>query len=287
MQSKSANVDGVHMRWVEQGEGFPVVLLHGIPTSPTLWRKVMPNVAGARLLAWEMVGYGQSTPEGRNRDISVARQADHLRAWMHAVGVDRAVLVGHDLGGGVAQIAAVREPSLCAGLVLTNSIGYDSWPIPSVKLMRASGPLLARAPDAALRAILGVLMFRGHDDEAVARQSLSIHFAPYVRHGGGRALLRQVRALDVRDTLAVQDDLPSLRALPARVVWGAADQFQKIEYGERFARDLQCPLVRIDGGKHFVPEDHPRELADAIEEVVQEARAREGAGAEPARESHP
>jgi pimeloyl-ACP methyl ester carboxylesterase len=45
----------------------------------------------------------------------------------------RAVLVGHDLGGGVAQIAAVRAPGRCAGLVLANSIGYDSWPIPSVR----------------------------------------------------------------------------------------------------------------------------------------------------------
>ena len=97
-----------------------------------------------RNLAWEMVGYGESIPEGRERDISVARQADYLLAWLMTLGIDRAVLAGHDLGGGVVQIAAVRQPAVCAGLFLTNAIGYDSWPIPSVKALRAMGALVER-----------------------------------------------------------------------------------------------------------------------------------------------
>lgn len=55
-------------------------------------------------------------------DISVAAQADRLLAWMRELGVERAVMVGHNLGGGVAQIAAVRARERCAGLVLTNAI---------------------------------------------------------------------------------------------------------------------------------------------------------------------
>ena len=69
-------VAGIPMRWEEQGAGTPVVLVHGIPTGPALWRHVMPRVEGARLLAWEMVGYAGSIGEGRRRDIGVARQAD-------------------------------------------------------------------------------------------------------------------------------------------------------------------------------------------------------------------
>ncbi|MGH2380987.1 MAG: alpha/beta fold hydrolase [Candidatus Limnocylindria bacterium] len=60
-------------------------------------------------------------PEGRGRDISVGRQADHLLAWLEELGVDRVTLVGHDLGGGVAQIAATRAPDWFAGMVLTRS----------------------------------------------------------------------------------------------------------------------------------------------------------------------
>jgi pimeloyl-ACP methyl ester carboxylesterase len=50
---RHADVGGVPMRWLESGTGHPVVLVHGIPTSPELWRHVLPRVEGARLLAWE------------------------------------------------------------------------------------------------------------------------------------------------------------------------------------------------------------------------------------------
>lgn len=89
----------------------------------------------------------------------------------------------------------------------------------------------------------------------------------------GAAMARQVSALDVGDTIAVQHQLPSLQ-VPARVVWGVADQFQKIEYGERFARDLGTTVRRIEGGKHFTPEDHPDVVAQEIAGLVAEVEAR-------------
>lgn len=268
MTVHTAEIEGVPMRWEEHGSGPAVVLVHGIPTSPALWRKVVPRLPDVRALAWEMVGYGESISHGRDRDISVARQAGYLLAWLRHLGVAEAVFVGHDLGGGVVQIAAVREPAVCAGIVLTNAVAYDSWPIPSVRMMRAMAPLTARFPLPLLRANLSMLLHRGHDDRQVAKESLDIHFGPYARHGGARALVRQMKALDTRDTLAVQDELGRLRGKPARVVWGAADSFQKVYYGERLAQDLGAELVRIEGGKHFVPEDHPDVLADAVRDVV-------------------
>jgi len=269
----TADVDGTPVRWLEQGTGLPVVLVHGIPTSPALWRHVLPQLTGMRVLAFEMTGYGQSIPAGRGRDISVGAQADRLNAWLAQLGIERAVLVGHDLGGGVVHIAAVREPGRCAGLLITNGIGYDSWPIPSVKVMRAAAPLLATLPAIALKPALGMLLARGHDTLAQAREGLGIHQRPYAQHGGGAAMSRQVAALDVRDTLAVQDALPSL-GVPARIVWGVADPFQKIEYGERFARDLGTTVQRIEGGRHFTPEDHPDVVAAAVRDLVAEVRPR-------------
>ncbi len=102
------------MSWIEQGEGIPVVLVQGTPTSPELWRKVVPLLRGVRVFAWEMVGYGQSIAEGRSRDISVGQQANYLASWMQHLGIKKAILAGHDLGGGVVQIAAVRQPKLCS-----------------------------------------------------------------------------------------------------------------------------------------------------------------------------
>lgn len=273
MQTRTATVDGTPIRWLEQGDGPAVVLVHGIPTSPALWRHVVPLLPELRVLAFEMTGYGESIPAGEGRDVSISAQADRLIGWIEHLDLGPVILVGHDLGGGVVHIAAVRRPDLCAGLMITNGIGYDSWPIPSVKAMRAVAPVLSRLPAVALQPALAMLVARGHDDASVAKESLGIHSRPYAEHGGGAAMARQVSALDVQDTIAVQDRLSELD-VPARVVWGVADRYQKVSYGERFARDLGVTLRRIEGGRHFTPEDHPGVIAEEIRGLAAQVAAR-------------
>ena len=266
---------GVPVRWEEarpEAPGVPVVLVHGIPTSPGLWRHVLPRL-DARCLAFELVGYGSSIPAGLGRDISVARQAGYLVDWLDAIGIERAVLVGHDLGGGVAQVVATESPGRCAGLVLTNTIAYDNWPIPSVQVLRAVSHVLRRMPDATVAAAMASLLVRGHDRFDVARASFRVHWPHYARNEGAPGLARQVRSLDVQDTLRIASRLPDLH-VPARVVWGAADQFLPLRYGQRLARDLGTEVRPIEGGKHFVPEDHPDEVAEAVGAVLREADTR-------------
>lgn len=275
MQSRTKTVNNIEMRWEEAGEGFPIVLIHGIPASPALWRHVVPKIDGARCLAWEMVGYGASIPQGMDRDISVARQADYLVDWLDALGIEKAIFAAHDLGGGVAQIAAIRHPERCAGLFLTNAIGYDSWPIPAVRAMREGQTLLSNLPNAAVRETLRENYRGGHDDPEQAEAAMEVHWPHYEQHGAGPALARQAAALDVNDTLQVAEKLPQLD-VPARIVWGAADTAQKIEYGERFARDLGTDLVRVEGGLHFMPEDHPDDVAAGINDLLREVQEQEG-----------
>ncbi len=270
MESRTIEADGIRMRWEEEGEGHPVVFVHGIPTTPRLWRHVIPRVRNARCMAWEMVGYGASINEGWERDISVARQADYLAAWMREVGLESAFFVGHDLGGGVAQILAVRRPELVRGLVLMNSICYDSWPIPSVKAMRMMGSGVERMPDGVFRLVYSTFLHRGHDNSDRAKESIAEHWPYYEAAGGAAAMVRQVRSLDVNDTLAIADLIPNIQ-VPARLVWGAADEFQQIGYGYRLAYELGAKIERIEGGKHFVPEDHPEEVAAAVNDLLEGA----------------
>jgi pimeloyl-ACP methyl ester carboxylesterase len=133
--------------------------------------------------------------------------------------------------------------------------------------MQATSGLVAALPRPALRVLLASLFLRGHDDRACARESFAQHWPPYAAPGGAAALARRVRALHTQDTLAIAGALARLD-LPARIVWGAADQFQKVGYAERLARDLRAPLDRIEGGKHFVPEDHADRVAAAINALI-------------------
>lgn len=260
-------------RWVEQGNGAPVILVHGIPTSPRLWRHVMPLIQG-QCLAWEMPGYGTSIPQGANKELSLSAQAGYLLDWIGSLGLEaKPVQVGHDLGGGVAQIAALRQPDAFAGLLLTNSVSYDSWPIPSVKMMQRLAPVLARLPATLIYPTMAQLLHRGHDNQKRALESIGEHWAPYVTHSAARALMRQILPLTASDTKEISGQLHTL-GLPARVVWGAADRFQKISFGERLAAELGCDIITIPEGKHFTPEDHPETVAAGINSLLSESRDR-------------
>lgn len=263
MTERQPMLENAQGRWTEQGTGAPVILVHGIPTSPRLWRHVMPLVQG-RCLAWEMPGYGTSIPQDANKDLSLSAQAGYLLEWLDSL--DRGqkpVLVGHDLGGGVAQIAALRQPDAFAGLMLTNSVAYDSWPVPSVKMMQRLAPVMARLPASLIYPTMVQLLHRGHDNRQRALESIREHWAPYSTHGAARALMSQVLPLTASDTKEISAQLHTL-GLPARVVWGAADRFQKIRFGERLAAELGCDIITIPEGKHFTPEDHAETVAAAI-----------------------
>lgn len=271
MEERRLAVQGIDMRWLEEGEGDRVVLVHGIPASPRLWRHVVPWLEGVRALAWEMVGYGASWAAGERRDISVKAQARYLLDWLDALRVERAVLVGHHLGGGVVQIAAVERPERCAGLVLTNSIGYDSWPIGMVKALAAAAPIVRRVPRPVMRSLIAGFIRPGHDNAERARESIGEHRLNYDHPQGAPSFARQVSSLRTADTLEVAPRLPEL-GLPAAVVWGGADRFQTLDYGRRLADDLGSEFDVIPEGKHFVPEDHPERVADAVQAVAAEAR---------------
>lgn len=129
------------------------------------------------------------------------------------------------------------------------------------------GPPVARLPNPAFRPVFSAFLHRGHDSRNRASESIALHWAHYAAHGGAAAFIRQARSLRTQDTLGIADALPDLN-VPARVVWGAADRFQKLAYGERLARDLDAPLARLDKALHFVPEDHPQAVADAVKDLL-------------------
>ena len=120
------------MYYEDLGDGNPVVLLHGNPTSSYLWRNVIPELTGqARCLAPDLIGMGRSGKP----DIAY-RFADHARyldAWFEGLEVDDVTLVGHDWGGALGFDWASRHPDRVRGMAFMETIvhplTWDDWPV--------------------------------------------------------------------------------------------------------------------------------------------------------------
>lgn len=177
-RTKTAVVDGVPVRWEQHGQepgvGLPVIFVHGLPTIPRAWRYVLPLVAGedVRCLAWEQVGFGGSLPAGFGRDLSIPAQASYLRSWLRHLGIEKALFVTHDYGGGVVQQLVLTNPELFVGLVLTDSAAFDNWPVAAVRTARAMAPFIDHLPSSVARLLFrAALANLGHSDPAVAAES--------------------------------------------------------------------------------------------------------------------
>jgi 2-hydroxymuconate-semialdehyde hydrolase len=252
------------MAYWRQGEGPPVLLIHGIPTSSFLWRHVVPLLApDLSAYAVDLLGYGDSDkPEGA--DLSIAAQAGYLRTFMESVGWRTGTVAGHDIGGGVAQLLAVRSPEMVSKLVLLDTIAYDSWPVPEIERMKepAWDEIMERID---LRKGFRKSLERGMAHrEMVDDDLVSEYVRPFDGVEGRRAYLRCARALQTEDLSSVADQVEALD-IPTLVIWGDADQFQPLRYGKRLTERMRRAklLVLADAG-HFTPEDNPTEVAKLI-----------------------
>lgn len=266
-----ATINAGRIAYTEAGRGRPhVVLVHGIPTSSYLWREVVPRLADAfHVVALDMLGYGDSDkPTGI--DLSVAAQSGYLRELLDGLGIHRAALVGHDIGGGVVQIFAAENPDRVERLVLIDSIAYDSWPEPGIaRLKDPAWDQIMETLDLAkgFRKALG----RGIVDQAKVTDELAAQFVrPWEGIEGRRAYLRAARALDNRDTLTRIDQIERTAA-PTLILWGEQDVFQNIEFGRRLAGALpDARLEIIPNAGHWPMEDKPEEVARLIREFLKQ-----------------
>lgn len=171
----------------DEGDGPPVVLLHGFPTSHRLWRAVVPQIvsAGHRVVAPDLAGYGSSDPDPRE-DVGMERQAVWVHALMDALGLERPLLVAHDVGTAVAQILAARSPERISGLVLIDGVYEENWAMEAVASIQSWSEADAHRLFPVLVRRLRSKGGSGPISEAIARDVL----APYEGPEGGLRLIR-------------------------------------------------------------------------------------------------
>ena len=275
MSVEEITLHGHRVSYRREGWGPPVLLIHGVTGSSQTWEDVFPFLSDRyTVIAPDLLGHGDSAkPRG---DYSLGAYASGIRDLMRAIGHDKATVVGHSLGGGVAMQLAYQFPEMCQRLVLVSSGGLgrevsiflraatlpgSEWVLP---LLASNGVLSAGGSIGNLLRSIGLRagpdlqeMWRGFSSlgDSEARQAFIYTLRGIVDPGGQR--------VSARDRLYLAETVPTM------LVWGERDPIIPAVHG--YSTHDQIPGSRLeimDGAGHFPYRDDPRRFASILTDFI-------------------
>lgn len=250
-----------------RGAGEPVVLLHGFPTSGHLWSDVVPLLpAGHRVVVVDLLGYGRSD-RPLAHTVSVDAHADRVAQLFDELRIDRACVVGHGLGGGVAQSLAVRHAARVSKLCLVASLSFDLWPTMRARGVHAIAPIGGVLPPAALVRVVRRTLARGYRSATRAARSMDLYLRPFGSPEGRDALVAHVRALTSDENAALPPRLSEI-GVPTTILWGEHDRITPVEGSARLERAIPNAERVVIDGHHMLPEEDPHPVAEAISALL-------------------
>ena len=261
------------------GSGPPVVLIHGMLNSSSHWRAVAENLAGEyTVIAPDLIGHGDSAaPRG---DYSLGAHASSIRDLLAAEGIDRASIVGHSLGGGVAMQFFYQFPQRTERLVLVSSggLGHEVSPVLRTAALPGVSALLSLTIN---RRLLGALSDTGRRlQEREVRGGVHLQAAaralrPLESPGARQAFLQTLRAvIDVHgQRVSATDRLYLLESMPTLVVWGERDHTIPLQHGRRAHEAIPNSLFRtLPRAAHFPHLEDPDGLSEVLREFLGSTR---------------
>jgi haloalkane dehalogenase len=264
---------------LDQGppDGEPVVCVHGVPASAFLYRKVVPALAarGLRGIAVDLPGLGLAERPA-DADYTWTGLGRWLGSAIDALELDRFHLVVHDIGGPIGLEVAAAAPDRVRSLtVLNTTIAVESFHRPWV-MEPFAHPVVGEAWLKSMQVPgLFVALMRAL---GVTRRVPTVEIACYVPlllgDDGGRAFLQIMRGFEAtadkqRHYLAALRSKP----YPVQVVWGVLDRmltWRRYGVQAQLAAGLDDAILLP--GKHFVQEDCPDEVADAVHRLATATR---------------
>ena len=265
-------VDGVRVRYRMKGAGTPLVMLHGFASSLVTWRKNFDDLArDHQVIALDLKGWGLSD-KPKDSDYSLAAQADLVRGVLRALNIERAIIVGHSMGGATAMHFAVRHPAATRGLVLVASAGARHFPllqaarvglqIPPLRRWMKLGIEYGLASDALLSAGMPTSYY---DARHLTPQLVADLIAPLRTEGFPDALLGMVRDLGKARLHGRVSEIVA----PTLLIWGEHDPLIQRADGEMLRRRLpQAELVVLARAGHLPHEERAEDVNHMIREFV-------------------
>lgn len=247
-----------------------LLLIHGMAGSSATWREVMPALAERfTVVAPDLPGHGES--DKPRQDYSLGAHANALRDLLIAIGVDRATIVGHSLGGGIAMQLAYQHPRHCERLVLVSSGGLGqevSWILralafPGVEFLTPIlFPSFFRDAGNAISRTLRRLGLRAPRLEEEWRSYVSL-----TDHDTREAFLRTLRAVvDIGgQTVSAHDRLYLSSLLPTLIVWGERDGIIPVAHAHEAHQAMPTSqTVIFEESGHFPHVEEPARFTKAL-----------------------
>jgi len=246
-------VGGRRVRYEDEGQGPPVLLLHGIGHSLRNWHRTMPALTGAgfRAVAIDTPGFGYSeAPEGI---LDEAGTSAFVADFLDTFYLDRVDLVGHSLGGALATVFALHRPERVNRLVLVApAVGPDVNPALRLLAMQVARPLLRPL---ALRQVFG-LFAASWDDDLLEREVADAERwlgDPAARRYFWNVLRMGLRLRGVRPERLLLERLQDLR-MPVMFAWGRRDQILPVSNLDKVRERLPDARYEVyDGAGHMLP----------------------------------
>ncbi len=260
------------IRFHEQGEGRPVVFVHGLLVNGTLWRKVLSRLPEDqfRCLTPDWPLGSHQTPMKPGADLSPRGVAGLLAEFMETLDLHDVTLVANDTGGAIVQLLAAEQPQRVGRLVLTPSDAFENFFPPMFRALQYAAripPLLtAGIQPLRVRALRRLPMAFGWlAKRPIPSEITDAWLRPCLTN---RAIRRDtasfIHAVDARDTIAAAERLRSFEQ-PVLLAWASEDRLFPLEHAHRLAAILpNAHVEEIHDSYTFVPEDQPARLAELI-----------------------
>jgi pimeloyl-ACP methyl ester carboxylesterase len=273
---RTVEVHRQSVSFIEAGSGSVLLLVHGMAGTCASWEPVIePLAINHTLIAPDFPGHGASAPGGG--DYSLGALASSLRDLMLTLGHERATLVGHSLGGGVAMQFTYQFPEMVERLVLVSSggLGPDVSPLlraaalPGAELFISATVGVGRRVGGAIGRGLGFLGLRPNPDlEEVTRGYATL--ADPERRKAFIATLRSVVGMEGQRVAAL-DKLYLAEALPLLIVWGESDPIIPVEHALEAHAQLPSSHLEIFEDTGHVPQvERPGRFIATLERFMAE-----------------
>ncbi|HEX8102866.1 MAG TPA: alpha/beta fold hydrolase [Solirubrobacteraceae bacterium] len=261
---------GAVVHHVDEGEGTPILMVHGNPTWSFLYRDVIAGLRadGFRCVAVDLPGFGLS-PAPPGYGFRAAEHAAVLAELIAQLELDGYLLMGQDWGGPIGLAAAGRAPGRLAGLVLGNTWGWSMAGRPAAYVWaHLLGGVPGRLAVERLDGVVGFVLRRGARRRPPAGAVLAHYELPFPTAASRRPVWTLAREVTGASDFLDRDVAPILAALgdrPALLPWGDADPVFGDADRDRLAAALPRARVHdLPGAGHFIQEDAGEEVAAAI-----------------------